>query len=76
MKEEKPEAYVLKDTTQINRFYDWGCYNDITEGYLIATLQEMGLEKRKIAEAALILEKKFDSIDAEKARQIKDDFWS
>ena len=74
-KEEMTEAYILKDSTQINRFYDWGCYNDITEGYLIATLQAMNFNKKKIAEAAITLEKLFDSMDAEAARKKKEEFW-
>ena len=73
--DEKPEAYILHDSTQINRFYDWGSFNDITEGYLIATLQAMNFDKKRIAEAAITLEKLFNSTNAEAARNIKMEFW-
>lgn len=69
------EPYIFKDTTQVNRFYDWGIYNDITEGYLIATLQALNYDNKAIAEATITLENLFNTINAETARTAKEKFW-
>lgn len=57
-----------KSTEEIDEMYNSGIFNSITEGYLFAVLEAMGLEDR-LGEAQAILYRFHDEMTAGEARK-------
>ena len=69
------QVYYTKSKEEINSIFNYGVFNPIVDGYLIMTLAELGYSEEEIKKASYHLEKLFDRIDAQQARDIRKQLW-
>lgn len=69
------KEYYTKSKEEINLIFDYGVFNPIVDGYLIMTLTELGYSEEEVKKASYHLEKLFDRMDAQQARDIRKQLW-